>query len=293
MTIFKFGSIRIRLNLVFLLIILIYIYLGFGVEILLVIITVLLHELAHVIVAIKIGVKVREIEIFPFGGVARFDSIVGNNPRIEILVSCAGPALSFILAIIFFVLGRVTNNSFPIDFFMKSNIFMFLFNILPLFPLDGGRIARGYLAYKVGIKSATKKLSYITYIVSIGLLLVSIYKLVFKFEGIYLSLIAIFLFIAAHNERKMAAFIFIQEFAGKKEELKKNKIMETHMLVALKQVRAKDVIECFLPKKYHLIIVIDNHGESIGTINEIQLLEGVIKYGVECNLESLLIKCKK
>jgi len=122
-------------------------------------VSVLLHELAHSLVAIKFKIPVREIVLFIFGGVAMMED-EAPSPKAEFAVAIAGPIMSFFLGIVFFFLALFypTDNLLNgfLNYLMFVNIMLGIFNLIPAFPLDGGRILRAILWAKKDILFATK-----------------------------------------------------------------------------------------------------------------------------------------
>jgi Zn-dependent protease len=123
---------------------------------------VILHEYGHCWMAQKVGWKVYDVTIYPIGGIASMD-FKYSNPIQEILVIVAGPAVNLILAGIFSVClisSYLINKDaiIPIIVFfmlMVMNLFIMGFNLLPIYPMDGGRILRALLAFKLGHRKAT------------------------------------------------------------------------------------------------------------------------------------------
>lgn len=121
--------------------------------------SVLLHELAHSVVAIKNGIPVKDIYLFIFGGVA----MIEREPKsagVEFKVAIAGPLMSFSLSFLFFLFAYFYPyddlfNGF-INYMFMVNLSLGLFNLVPAFPLDGGRILRSILWTKKGLLKATK-----------------------------------------------------------------------------------------------------------------------------------------
>ena len=103
---------------------------------------VLLHELGHSLVALAFGVRVVDITLWPLGGLARMSQIP-ESFRIEALIAVAGPSVNFLLAGLGFLLGLPEHG-----LFVFGNLVMGLLNLLPAFPLDGGRILRAFLGRK-------------------------------------------------------------------------------------------------------------------------------------------------
>ncbi len=125
---------------------------------------VILHELGHSLTAQRYGVRVSRILLLPIGGMAEFDRIP-RNPVQELLITVAGPAVNFVLAALLFALawrGLVNVGEAPVHSFASLldtlwfwNLVMGAFNLLPVFPMDGGRILRALLAFKMPYLRAT------------------------------------------------------------------------------------------------------------------------------------------
>lgn len=126
---------------------------------------VILHELGHSIVAMRYGVHVQRILLLPIGGMAQFDRIP-REPGRELAITLAGPAVNFVL---FGLLALVLHGfsieqvaPFPLNLRQLAyslaaiNLVMGVFNLIPVFPMDGGRIFRALLAMKVDYLTATR-----------------------------------------------------------------------------------------------------------------------------------------
>lgn len=154
-----------------------FIYLGymFGpmlgfISTIILIFSVAIHEYGHVYIAQKNGVQVNEVVIHGLGGFASMpgDSLI-EYPLIEAKVAVAGPIVSLFLAVIGFGLSNLVTGygflPFIIKWFTILNLILSIFNILPIFPMDGGRLFRALLTRKYDdIVKATKISTYTTYI---------------------------------------------------------------------------------------------------------------------------------
>lgn len=126
---------------------------------------VVLHELGHSFMAMHYGVGVRRILLMPIGGMAEFDSIP-REPRKELLITLAGPAVNFAIAAILWLFAGFSERGLFTEIYPASakglgqlllnwNVIMGLFNLVPVFPMDGGRIFRAILATKLTYLRAT------------------------------------------------------------------------------------------------------------------------------------------
>ena len=123
---------------------------------------VLLHELGHALMARRFGIQTRDITLYPIGGVARLERMP-RAPGAELLIALAGPAVNFAIAAVLLPLLFLGTDEFAslsmIGLFLESllsiNLFLGLFNLVPAFPMDGGRVLRACLSNWLGRLRAT------------------------------------------------------------------------------------------------------------------------------------------
>lgn len=173
---------------------------------------VVLHEMGHITMARQYGIDTRKITLLPIGGVASLDKIP-ENPRQELLVAIAGPLVNVVIALLILpFLGDLTQyvpdtsgeevaTVLTADNFWFSlfaiNLILVVFNLIPAFPMDGGRMFRALLAMKIDRLKATAIASSIGQIIAVG----------FFFAGLFfnplLLLIGVFVFFGARGEHYM------------------------------------------------------------------------------------------
>ena len=156
--------------------------------------SVILHELGHALVGQIFGIHTREILLTPIGGIAMLDRALDNS-RAEIWIAIAGPIVNFILVALAVPLMFVSSASW-ISYFIMVNIMLGVFNLIPAFPMDGGRILRALLAKKYGHQKATLTALKVSKVFGVLFIGVGI------FYSIMLSIIGIFLLLtSSHHER--------------------------------------------------------------------------------------------
>ena len=244
---------------------------------------VLLHELGHALTARRYGIVTRDIILLPIGGVARLQRMP-DKPWQEIVVALAGPAVNLLIAALLYVvlagLGRplapfAMEGGLPEQLFY-INVIMMLFNLIPAFPMDGGRVLRAALALRLPYPRATRIAAGIGQAIAVAMALAGL-----ALHLPMLMLVAVFVFIAAAEERAMT--LTRVTLAG--VPVQDAMLTDFYHLEASDSLRkAADYLMAGSQQDFPVI----EHGEPIGVLTREDLMRGIRGRGIETPVGEVL-----
>jgi Zn-dependent protease len=250
--------------------------------------SILLHELGHAVVAIRNGIPIEGIDLWMFGGVARLGRDT-DSPGVEFRVAIAGPIVTLLIAAVcvgvgiaissgdqlldssrFAETGVVGSATAVLGYLASVNILVLVFNLIPGFPLDGGRIARAIAWWRTGDRNRATRLAARLgrgvgwLMVGAGLLLL---VAGYWITGIWLAFIGYFLAQAARSAEAQAAF------AGRIEHLRVSDVMDAEPVAIPETVDlARAENEYFLRYGWPWFPVVDSDGHLVGVVSHEALL---------------------
>ncbi len=237
--------------------------------------SVVVHELGHAIVAMRAGVGVRSIVLLPIGGVTIMsdESRRNPNPRRDMRVAAAGPMVNIVLGI-FFGTGTLlflpwvnlwgrpfVDASQLVRSLVWTNIFLGVFNLLPAYPMDGGRVLRAWLSERMDFNLATRRAVSIAVYFAMAIILAGLLS-----KDVWLMMIGVFLFFGAQLEDRSAVFQTVLESVR----------MEDVMLTDFKTLSTADTLEDALQKVVHSLqddFPVVRGGDMVGTISRQTIME--------------------
>jgi Zn-dependent protease/CBS domain-containing protein len=243
---------------------------------------VVLHELGHAMAARYFGVPTASITLLPIGGVARLQRIPEHPPQ-ELIVALAGPAVNVVIVAVLWALGvplpgnvNDPQHLVQAQFWPKLlvvNAFLFLFNLLPAFPMDGGRVLRALLAMRLEYAHATRIAASIGQAAAIGFVL---YGLIVP--NPFLLLIALFVWIGAESEA-----VQVEE----RVVLGGVQVREA-MLTDYRTLGPSDTLshaaDLLLAGTQHDFLVVNADGQAEGLLTRADLMNGLSRVGPEARV---------
>ena len=256
---------------------------------------VLLHELGHALTALRFGVKTKSITLLPIGGLANLEKIP-EKPKQEFIIAVAGPLVNIAITfILYFVMQALdmfpsqedlkqmvqSNKAFTPQMFlfnlMAANMILALFNFIPAFPMDGGRMLRALLAMKMDRVSATQIAS------SIGKTLAIVFIFLGFFYDFWLVFIGLFVYLGAGAEA-------VQEqnkvaFKGVKV---KNAMMKKFPSFAETEP-LESVVKHLLKTQDKEFLIFDiNFTRVVGVLTQAEILNGIQTYGADTLISEVM-----
>jgi Zn-dependent protease/predicted transcriptional regulator len=246
---------------------------------------VVLHEFGHALTARRFGIRTRNIVLLPIGGIASIEKSP-DTPRQEILIALAGPAVSFALAVLLWLVLAATQGipaarELSLDeggFLERLAIVNFLlgaFNLLPAFPMDGGRVFRAALSMRLGPYKATRIAAAVAQAAAVILALVGLRY------NLFLFVIAIFIWFAAASEAQMSSIRSALSGTDARSA------MLTRFDVLAADAALGEAVALTLAGTQKNFPVLRD-GELVGVLRQADLLRGLHDHGKLCRVDQVM-----
>jgi Zn-dependent protease len=240
---------------------------------------VLLHEFGHILMARRFGVRTPDVLLLPIGGVARLERIP-DQPRQEFLIAIAGPGVTLAIVAVLYALVALTGNTETLHQpdpedpllvnLLQVNLFLLIFNLIPAFPMDGGRVLRAILASRLGLVRGTRIAASLGQVLAI---VGGIYGLTASPAQPFLALIALFVFLGASAESTAVE----TRVAG--EGLHVAQMMVTDFRTIPVHATLAQAVELLLSGEQREFPVVDNLGRTEGILTRDNLIRGLNQRG--------------
>jgi stage IV sporulation protein FB len=243
---------------------------------------VLLHEFGHIFTARAFGVPTPYVTLLPIGGVAQLERIP-EDPRQEFLIAIAGPMVNVVITLLLVFVGGATLHGYAatsldnmqismLDRLAAVNLFLALFNMIPAFPMDGGRVLRAALAAKLGFVRATEVAAAIGQFVAFALGFIGL-----MYNPI-LIFIAIFVYLAASSEAHMVAL------RAASRGVPVTHAMVTHFETLAPDEHLDGAVQTLLQTGQGEFPVVDAVGKPVGVLGRGDLIRAIKQRGPDARV---------
>lgn len=239
---------------------------------------VLIHEVVHYLFARYYKFSGFDIELIIVGAVIKLKDLDEASPKEDLIISAAGPMANLILSVLFFVLHK----KFPYwEFHMlfEGNLAIGFFNLIPAFPLDGGRILRDILNFKFMYKNSNRIMINVS--IFIGLTFMFCYTILF-FKGINnfnIGVIGIFIIISSLKERERISYIIMGDIIKKKYKFMNRGYIENKNISIYYKKDLLSAMALFDKNKYNVFTVLDVEMRVMDIIYEGEIINALKVHG--------------
>ncbi|MDI3256562.1 MAG: M50 family metallopeptidase [Kyrpidia sp.] len=233
-----------------------------------------LHELAHVVVARALGYRVREMTLLPFGGVAVIEPKFSRwSPDDEVWIAAAGPLCNGlqIAAALALYSAQLWTEGFA-AFFVRVNLTIALFNLLPALPLDGGRIWRAMGSRTFGYGRAGELAVGSAFWCSGALAVLGTGTALWGTPHVGMWGLALFLAVSARHSQREVPYESVKWLYGLRGKVGEEPVA-VRSLAVNRRVRAGDIARYFAPNAFHVIAVLDDAGSVAFILEEKEFLD--------------------
>jgi len=243
---------------------------------------VLAHEFGHIFTARAFGVATPDVTLLPIGGVARLERIP-EEPGQELLIALAGPLVNVVIAIglVIFANADLSTGHLAqmedgrismVDRLAAVNLFLALFNMIPAFPMDGGRVLRALLAIRLGHVRATEVAA------AIGQACAFVLGFLGLFFNPILIFIAIFVYLAAASEAQLVAV------RSMSRDVPVTAAMITQFATLSPQATVDEAVETLLRTSQSEFPVVDEAGRPVGLLSRNDLIRALKQRGPDARV---------
>jgi Zn-dependent protease/CBS domain-containing protein len=246
---------------------------------------VLAHEFGHIFTARAFGVATPDVTLLPIGGVARLERIP-EEPREEFLIAIAGPAVNVVIAFALVALagahldlGALSVESARIsmvDRLANVNLFLAVFNMIPAFPMDGGRVLRALLASRMGYTHATEVAA------AIGQGVAFVLGFIGLFWNPLLIFIAIFVYLAAASEAHLVAM------RAMSRGVPVTNAMMTQFAKLTPQAHVDEAVQTLLRTSQSEFPVVDGADKPVGLLGRGDLIRALKQFGPDARVADVM-----
>ena len=254
------------------------IILGFNGELIIAFVLVIIHELMHYLTARILGFSGFDIEILPIGAVLKVKELDEASPKEDLIISLSGPLLNLLLAVIFYVLFIAFHREY-LYLICTSNLSIGVFNLIPAFPLDGGRMLRDILSIKTIYRRANEISVRVSMFLGTVFMFIYFVSVAANKNNFNLGLISIFILISSMKEKERIVYLIMGYIIKKKYKFIKRGYIENKSISVFCKNDLLGVLGIIDKNKYNLFTVLDENMSVLAILYEEEILHAIKTYG--------------
>jgi stage IV sporulation protein FB len=294
----RIGSAEVFLHVSFVVTALVLGLSGFALHLMVFAGSLLFHELGHIGAASLMGAEVTRIEVWPFGAVGRLERAWQLAPAAETVVALAGPFNSGMLCSLASALQRGLAQSpsyaysqFPLlDLLVRVNLGLFLMNLIPCLPLDGGRVLRSQLALRSGYVEASKGVAKWGLFAGALLTVAAAAGVLAGRDWHPFLVVGPLVVWGALDERRGAGAQNVMDILTRSDRLVQRKAIAVQEIMVSQDATVSEVVRRFRPSKYHVVLVANRSMRVMGKLTETRVLEAMYLGNTNKTMKELLVK---
>ncbi len=245
----------------------------------------LFHELAHATAAQALGYHPQKISAGLFGGVL-YLSETAIRPLHELLIHLAGPASNIVIAAILYMISFFYPETWVSELIL-CNLILGIFNLMPFYPLDGGKIIGLYLTYFFGYGKADRFSEIFSRIFAIFLFLLGFYLVQYNLMNLLICALAINLAIVSRADNRFLFYKLTKRIEERRQSFKPK------MVVCDQHIQAMKILQAYRPYEARLFTIVNRKGSYKGQLSEEEVLSGIYDCGIYADFHKLLIWKRK
>lgn len=226
------------------------------------------HEAAHMLAAVCIGLQVDKIVFYPYGVNLKLKNKFVHSMTDEMILYLSGPLVNCIFALISLFLYHIYRLP-ELQLFYAGNIMLFVSNMLPVYPLDGGIILKKLLSHFLGSRAASVVMSIISVIFIILLMALGIYTVYVTEFNFSIMLLTAFLFCSLFTQSEKYDVDFVRELMFYRNKSKGN----IQHMIANEHDDYKSIARRFVPGKYGVVYMENDRGKITRILSEQEIME--------------------
>ncbi len=271
LNLFTIGMTKIKSSAAVLLLPLCVLLSGNGAELIITVVALIMHEIAHTLMLKALGYSIDCLELQPFGFIARLSSSYDNSLD-ELIVAATGPIASMVLGLTAIAIAASNEGAVYAKLFGNISVTIGIMNLLPAYPLDGGKLLLCILEILIGARKAKRITIYIGIFIAFVFSALTIYLICIDMRALPYAVMFALLLLAALREKKSLEITNARKLALKQSRFRRGSIMRIQQVAINENSTVSQAIKLLDGGRYTIFTVLDSNMNIVKTISESELM---------------------